>query len=254
MESFNPAGGDRYDNTVMPGEDFLSGSYYDWLHTLDCSHQAPSSKPPTEISPPAAPMPIELPATMSTANSVTVTTPSSSGVPKVAAIRRSLNKGNGLKRAGMTGPLLQSRSSAANRSTTPTLHSTMPVPAVTSISPVGDRSQPPAVNAQGERVCAHELEPVEPEEADMEGPEGTKKYRCTHPGCNKEIAGLWNAKNHRRTVHSSDPHKFSCELCLGRYKRKGDLKRHLVTSKHHTNGEKFHCAKCECCYLRKSDL
>ncbi|KAJ1552551.1 hypothetical protein HK405_010896, partial [Cladochytrium tenue] len=101
------------------------------------------------------------------------------------------------------------------------------VPAETGTSPAGDESQPPAVDMQAEDVCAHEPEPVKPEETDMEGPEGTKKYRCTHPGCNKEIAGLWNAKNHRRTVHNSGPYEFSCEPCRTWYKRKGDLKRHL---------------------------
>ncbi|XP_054428872.1 GDNF-inducible zinc finger protein 1 [Pteronotus mesoamericanus] len=65
-------------------------------------------------------------------------------------------------------------------------------------------------------------------------------HRCDT--CSQTFANRCNLKSHQRHVHSSERH-FPCELCGKKFKRKKDVKRHVVQV-HEGGGERHHCQQC----------
>ncbi|KAJ1558090.1 hypothetical protein HK405_014440, partial [Cladochytrium tenue] len=206
--------------------------------TSDCCHMST----PTDISAPATPrgMLLRLSPPAPATNPEIASRSSSSSMTEAAATQT---------RIGMTETLAQTRSSAANQSTTGTLHSTATTGSDGLVEVgnrlTGDENQSSSADTRAAYVCAHEPEPVE---------EGPNQYRCTHPHCGKVITGRWNAEIHRSEAHDSHPHLFMCTPCGKGYKRVTDLRRHLKTSKAHSNNPEFSCKRCNCRYQRKSEL
>ncbi|KFV18019.1 GDNF-inducible zinc finger protein 1, partial [Tauraco erythrolophus] len=65
-------------------------------------------------------------------------------------------------------------------------------------------------------------------------------YRCDT--CSQTFANRCNLKSHQRHVHSSERH-FPCELCGKKFKRKKDVKRHILQV-HEGGGERHQCQQC----------
>lgn len=65
-------------------------------------------------------------------------------------------------------------------------------------------------------------------------------HRCDT--CAQTFANRCNLKSHQRHVHSSERH-FPCELCGKKFKRKKDVKRHVVQV-HEGGGERHQCQQC----------
>lgn len=70
-------------------------------------------------------------------------------------------------------------------------------------------------------------------------PEGATSYPCTHEGCDKVFARLYNLKSHQRT-HTNE-RNFVCTTCAQAFARNHDLKRHV---KIHGGDKPFKCNGC----------
>ncbi|KAG0084372.1 hypothetical protein BGZ93_002504 [Podila epicladia] len=70
-------------------------------------------------------------------------------------------------------------------------------------------------------------------------PEGATSYPCTHEGCDKVFARLYNLKSHQRT-HTNE-RNFVCNTCAQAFARNHDLKRHV---KIHGGDKPFKCNGC----------
>ncbi|KAF9390132.1 hypothetical protein CPB97_009838 [Podila verticillata] len=70
-------------------------------------------------------------------------------------------------------------------------------------------------------------------------PEGATSYPCTHEGCDKVFARLYNLKSHQRT-HTNE-RNFVCATCSQAFARNHDLKRHV---KIHGGDKPFKCNGC----------
>ncbi|XP_054239605.1 GDNF-inducible zinc finger protein 1 [Indicator indicator] len=65
-------------------------------------------------------------------------------------------------------------------------------------------------------------------------------HRCDT--CGQTFANRCNLKSHQQHVHSSERH-FPCEFCRKKFKRKKDVKRHILQV-HEGGGERHHCLQC----------
>ncbi|XP_069464366.1 GDNF-inducible zinc finger protein 1 isoform X2 [Ambystoma mexicanum] len=65
-------------------------------------------------------------------------------------------------------------------------------------------------------------------------------YRCDT--CTQTFANRCNLRSHQRHVHSSE-RRFPCELCGKKFKRKKDIKRHILQV-HEGGGERHFCQVC----------